>query len=80
MKLLILIFFLLSLGVAAEQKLNPATGKFETVRPDSKLKYNYMEEEWKYAPPNSKIEYNPLTDRYDMAPKDYVNKNKSIEG
>jgi hypothetical protein len=80
MNRLALLLLLVSFGSLAEQKLNPVTGKFETVRPGSKLKYNYMEEEWKYAPPDSKIQYNPLTDKYDMAPKEYVNKYNAIEG
>ena len=47
----------ISFNAASEQKYNPYTNKFETVRPGSQLKYNYMEEEWKYAPPNSKLRY-----------------------
>jgi hypothetical protein len=50
-------FFLFLLGLSfftfAEQKFNPMTGKFETVRPGSQLKYNPMEDEWRYVPPNS---------------------------
>jgi hypothetical protein len=51
MKYIFLLLLSLSFFADAEQKLNPATGKFETVRPGSQLKYNPMEDEWKYAPP-----------------------------
>ncbi len=63
MKIICYLLLALSLNVFAEQKLNPATGKFETVRPENKLKYNYMQEEWKHVPPDSKIQYNHLPDR-----------------
>jgi len=80
MKKVIFLSVFISFCALAEQKYNPHTNKYETVRPKSQLKYNYMEEEWKYVAPNSKIEYNPLTDKYDMAPKEYVNKYNYMEG
>ena len=80
MKKVILLSVLISFCALAEQKYNPHTNKHETVRPNSQLKYNYMEEEWKYVQPDSKIEYNPLTDKFDMAPKEYVNKYNYMEG
>ena len=52
MKKVILLSVLISFCALAEQKYNPHTNKFETVRPNSQLKYNYMEEEWKYVQPN----------------------------
>ena len=63
-KYFVFLFIALSLDVLAEQKLNPVTGKFETVQPGSQLKYNYMEEEWRYAPPNSKLRYDYLNKKY----------------
>ena len=80
MKNITFLLIFMSFCAVAEQKYNPHTNKFETVRPNSQLKYNYMQEEWKYVQPNSRIEYNPLTDRYDMAPKEYVNKYNYMEG
>ena len=56
MNYLFLILLGFSFFTLAEQKLNPATGKFETVRPGSQLKYNPMEDEWKYAPPNLQLQ------------------------
>ena len=45
--------------LVAEQKYNPYTGKWETVRPGSEITYNPHSGSWNYAAPGSQPEYNP---------------------
>ena len=51
-----------------ERKLNPYTGKLETVARDSVLKYNPHSGAYEYAPPNATPQYNPHTGNWGMAP------------
>lgn len=53
--------------LAAEQKYNPYTGKWETVRPRSELKYNPNSGNWNYTAPDAQPNYNPYNGNWDMA-------------
>lgn len=53
-------------GVAfAEQRINPMTGRYETVLPESELRFNGPEREWTYAPPDARLELNRSTLRWE---------------
>jgi len=53
--------------LAAEQKYNPHTGKWETMRPGSELKYNPYSGAWNYAAPDARPTYNPHEGRWEFA-------------
>ena len=52
--------------VQAEQKYNPYTNQFETVRPNAVLKYNPHENEWRFAAPNATPKYNAMEKEHKM--------------
>jgi hypothetical protein len=50
--------------LAAVQKYNGFSNKWETVPQDSQLKYNGLENTWSYQPPDAQIEYNSFENQY----------------
>ena len=61
-----LIAFATSLSVIADVKYNPYSGKFETVKPDSKPTYNPYSNTFEMAPAGSKPKYNPYSNSFEM--------------
>ena len=56
---LVLLVFIASRGVSAEQKYNPYTGHWETVSPNAELNYNPYSRKYEYSPKDSSPTYNP---------------------
>jgi hypothetical protein len=78
-KAFLVLAFLAGFGLAAqpawaEQKYNPYTGKWETVRPGAELKYNPHSGSWGYAAPEASPKYNPHSSNWEMAPPIHTQK------
>jgi hypothetical protein len=56
---LLSVMLFMQTSIAADQKYNPHTQKWETVAPDSVQKYNPYSREWETTSPDSVMKYNP---------------------
>lgn len=55
----------------SHQKLNPYTGKYETIRKDSELTYNPITKKRSFKPEGSILRRNLIQEKWEMAPPKY---------